>query len=297
MTPFVPSLLAAALSALGIWLLIRRFGSQLVDLPNERSSHTRPTPRSGGIAFVGAFLVAGTIASLLASEPAGTVVRRTVLILLPLWLVGIVDDVRGLPASFRYLVHLGVAVLAVSWFGAPPGVDALLESPWLGAIVAVIGVTALINFYNFMDGIDGLVGGVSTIQLAFFAFYLHQPVWWLLVAALVPFLVANWPPAKIFMGDSGSTVLGAAVALALLQSPDPVSLWSATAITIPIVGDAAFTVIRRLARRENIFEAHKAHVYQRLHQAGWSHGRVSGAYVGLTLLIGALVILGRATLG
>ncbi|MGB5811726.1 MAG: glycosyltransferase family 4 protein [Polyangiales bacterium] len=290
MTFFGLCLSSAALSGFGVWLLLKRFGSRLVDLPNERSSHTRPTPRSGGIAFVGAFLLATSIASLMVEGGERTQLQRTVMVLVPLWIVGIIDDVRGLPASLRYLVHLGVAVTAVTWFGPLPGVDAMLGSPWLSAFVAVIGVTALINFYNFMDGLDGLVAGTSTVQLAFFAFYLHQPVWWLLVAALIPFLLWNWPPAKVFMGDSGSTVLGGAVAVALLQAPDSIALWSATAVTVPVVGDAALTVIRRLLRRENIFEAHKTHVYQRLNQGGWSHGRVSGAYVGLTLIIAVAVL-------
>ena len=154
----------------------------------------------------------------------------------------------------------------------------------------MIGITALINFYNFMDGLDGIVGGTSAVQLAFFAWYLHQPLWWLLVAGLVAFLLWNWPPAKVFMGDSGSTVLGGAVALALLQAPDARTMWCAGAVTAPLVGDAVFTLLRRLVKREDIFEAHKSHIYQRLNQAGWSHGRVSSTYVALTLAIGVLVV-------
>ena len=152
----------------------------------------------------------------------------------------------------------------------------------------------MINFYNFMDGLDGLVGGTSAVQLAFFAVYLQQPEWWLLVAAVVPFLLANWPPARIFMGDSGSTVLGAAVAIALLRAPTPTLLCSAGLVTLPILGDATFTLFRRLLLRENIFEAHKSHVYQRLNQVGWSHGRVSTTYVALTLALALVVFVAGA---
>ena len=213
--------------------------------------------------------------------------------LAPLWLVGVIDDARGLSAGVRYLVQLLSAGLAVFLFGSFPGVDSILGSigaPWLTPLLSVVAITALINFYNFMDGLDGIVGGSCAIQLAFFALYLQQPSWWLLVAALVAFLFWNWPPAKIFMGDSGSTVLGGAVAIALLQAPDSKRMWCAGALTAPLLGDAVFTLLRRLSKREDIFEAHKSHIYQRLNQSGWSHGRVAGTYVGLTLPIAALVL-------
>ena len=275
--------LTATLSAIGIWLAIRKFGEQLVDIPNERSSHTLPTPRSGGIAFVAAFFVGASMAALFSEGSTRETLVHLVLTLIPLWVVGVVDDVRGLPASLRYLVHLGVAVLAVTWFGPLAGADAALGSPWLGAFVSVIAMTAMINFYNFMDGLDGLVGTTSAIQLVFFALYLQQPEWWLLVAALLPCLLANWPPARLFMGDSGSTVLGAAAAIALLRAPTPGALCTSGVVTLPILGDATLTLFRRLLRRENIFKAHKSHVYQRLNQSGWSHAQVSSVYVALTL--------------
>ena len=281
--------LTAASSAIAIWLAIRRFGEQLIDIPNERSSHTLPTPRSGGIAFGGAFFLGASMAAVFAQGSERETLVHLVLTLIPLWVVGIVGDVRGLPASLRYLVHLGVAVLAVTWFGPFAGADAALGSPWLGALVSVIAMTAMINFYNFMDGLDGLVGATSAIQLVFFALYLHQAEWWLLVAALLPCLMANWPPARLFMGDSGSTLLGAAAAIALLRAPTPSALWTAGLVTLPILGDATFTLTRRLLRRENIFEAHKSHLYQRLNQSGWSHAQVSSTYVALTLAIALLV--------
>ncbi|MBW2404628.1 MAG: glycosyltransferase family 4 protein [Deltaproteobacteria bacterium] len=238
-----------------------------MDLPTQRSSHTMPTPRGGGIAFVPAFLAVAA-------------------------LVGARDDSRGIPARVRYLVHLASGGLAVFWFGPLPGLEPIFGdfgAPWLGAVVTVFTFTALINFYNFMDGLDGIVGGTSAVQLAFFAFYLHQPVWWLLVAALLAFLLWNWPPAKIFMGDSGSTVLGGAVALALQHAPDAKTMWWAGAVTAPLLADAVFTLLRRLVQRENIFDAHKSHIYQRLNQSGWSHGRVSATYVAVTVLVAYLV--------
>ena len=150
--------LTAASSTIGIWLALHKFGEQLIDVPNERSSHTLPKPRSGGIAFVGAFFVGASMAAVLARGSDRETLVHLVLTLLPLWVVGIIDDVRGLPASIRYLVHLGVGVLAVTWFGPLADANATLGSPWLAAFVSVIAVTAMINFYNFMDGLDGIVG-------------------------------------------------------------------------------------------------------------------------------------------
>jgi UDP-N-acetylmuramyl pentapeptide phosphotransferase/UDP-N-acetylglucosamine-1-phosphate transferase len=290
------SLLSFALSWAGIWIVARRFSDRLIDVPNPRSSHTQPTPRGGGIAFVAAFLVTSAIATfVVTAKPGGTpsLLEGSILVLMPLWAVGAVDDARGLSVRLRYLVQLVSAGLAVFLFGPFPGFDALLGqlgAPWLTPLLSVIAFTAVINFYNFMDGLDGLVGGCCAVQLAFFALYLNQLGWWLLVAALVAFLFWNWPPAKIFMGDSGSTVLGGAVGLALLGTPDARTMWWAGAVTAPLLGDAVLTLLRRLFKRENIFDAHRSHVYQRLNQSGWSHGRVASIYVALTMLIAGLVM-------
>ncbi len=291
----VLSLLAFVLSWVGIWTLRRHFAARFMDLPNLRSSHTLPTPRAGGVAFVAAFLAAVIVAgSIVPTQDRGTLpaLYRVALVLLPLWLVGAADDSRGISARARYAVQLGSAGLAVYWFGPLPALEPILGDaghPWLGAAVSVLAVTALINFYNFMDGLDGIVGGCSAVQLGFFALYLHQPVWWLLVAALLAFLLWNWPPAKVFMGDSGSTVLGGATGIALLHAPSPKTMWLAAAVTAPLLVDAVFTLLRRASKRENIFEAHKSHIYQRLNQSGWSHARVSGTYVALTLAVALLV--------
>jgi UDP-N-acetylmuramyl pentapeptide phosphotransferase/UDP-N-acetylglucosamine-1-phosphate transferase len=147
-------------------------------------------------------------------------------------------------------------------------------------------MTAVINFYNFMDGLDGLVAGTTLIQLGFLAFYLNQPLLWLIFAAILGFLYWNWSPAKIFMGDAGSTVLGATIACSLLNNHnDTLQAWSALAITLPLLGDAIYTLIRRLIKRENIFKAHRSHLYQRLQQIGWSHAQVSSTYIAITIII------------
>ncbi|MCA1994067.1 MAG: glycosyltransferase family 4 protein, partial [Coleofasciculus sp. S288] len=300
-------LLAVASFLLGILVtavIKHHFSHQLLDIPNERSSHTRPTPRGGGLGFIIAFAVTGLIASLLANSFPQFLTNQLIhpnpafvwLILTPLVLIGIIDDQRSVPAAVRYLVQLSVAGIAIAYFGSFP-------QPWLAdfgivgsiAVLAltVIGMTALINFYNFMDGLDGLVAGVTTVQLGFLGYYLNQPLLWLLAAAILGFLWWNWSPAKIFMGDAGSTVLGASVAIALLNANEPIQAWSALAVTLPLIGDAIYTLICRLSRGENIFKAHRSHLYQRLQQAGWSHAQVASTYIIAT----GIIIVAITTLG
>lgn len=297
---FAVFLLAIASFLLGVvvvGVIKHRFSQQLLDIPNDRSSHTQPTPRGGGLGFVIAFAITGTMASVLASYfPQLLPSQLTTpnpgflwLILMPLVVIGIIDDQRGVPAGVRYLVQLTAAGVAIAYFGSFP-------LPWLvhfglvGQILAValtlIGMTAVINFYNFMDGLDGLVAGVTALQLGFLGYYLNQPLFWLLAAALLGFLRWNWYPAKIFMGDAGSTVLGASVAIALLNTNNnPIQAWSALAVTLPLLSDAIYTLIRRLMRGENIFKAHRSHLYQRLQQAGWSHAQVASTYIAATGII------------
>jgi UDP-N-acetylmuramyl pentapeptide phosphotransferase/UDP-N-acetylglucosamine-1-phosphate transferase len=149
-------------------------------------------------------------------------------------------------------------------------------------------MTALINFYNFMDGLDGLVAGITIIQLGFIALIGNQPLWFLMIAAIIGFLWWNWSPAKIFMGDVGSTFLGALVAIALLNYAHNYSVtqsWSALTITLPIVGDTTYTLICRMRRGENIFQSHRTHLYQRLQKLGWSHSQVTISYMIFTSAI------------
>ncbi len=259
----------------------------LLDIPNDRSSHTQPTPRGGGLGFVIAFALTSMAIALYDWQSVGRDVVTIWAALIPLVIVGVFDDRGDVPARIRYLVQLSAAGIAIVAFGAFP-------QPWLAPfgtvgmaiaiVLTVIGMTALINFYNFMDGLDGLVAGVSVVQLTYLAIEINQPILLLLVVALLGFLWWNWSPAKIFMGDVGSTVLGATIAIALLhQSDDPVRAWSSLAITLPLIADAIYTLIRRLIRKENIFKPHRTHLYQRLQQSGWNHAQVAAAYILVTI--------------
>ncbi len=299
------SLITLLLSLLTTGWLKQCFSQNLLDIPNDRSSHSQPTPRGGAVGFIIAF-AAITLSTPIFSSYFPKFFRENLFsvsqpfllqlwaILTPLALIGFFDDKHNLPARIRYLVQVTVGGITLFCFGPFP-------QPWLNELglpgeiflysLTLIAITALINFYNFMDGLDGLVAGVTAVQLGFLALYLNQPLWWPLVAGLLGFLWWNWSPAKIFMGDVGSTVLGAVVAIALLNEDNPIPAWNALAITLPLTADAIYTLTRRLIRRENIFKAHRSHLYQRLQQAGWSHSQVASTYIGCTLLIALSILL------
>lgn len=275
------------LSLIAVGMIKKLFSQQLLDVPNERSSHVQPTPRGGGLGFIIAFAVTSAIAYAL-KLPVNPHLDWW-LILIPLVIIGIIDDRQEVSALIRYMVQLGVGIVAVVKYGSIP-------FPWLGEagtvggaiaiILTVISITALINFYNFMDGLDGLAAGCSLIQFAFFAYYLQEPILVLLVGALGGFLYWNWSPAKIFMGDVGSTFLGATVAVTLLNhANNPSQAWSALPVIFPFVGDAIYTILGRLRDGENVFQPHRRHLYQRLQKSGWGHGQVSGTYMLGTALV------------
>jgi UDP-N-acetylmuramyl pentapeptide phosphotransferase/UDP-N-acetylglucosamine-1-phosphate transferase len=273
-----------------VYWLKQNFSKTLLDIPNDRSTHTQPTPRGGGLGFIIAFGLAYAIAAV--TRTFGNTVEiipswTLWYTLIPLAILGFLDDRYNLSARTRYMVQLGSSGIAVACFGIFP-------QPWftdlgigglaIAAVLTVIGMTALINFYNFMDGLDGLVAGITVVQLTFLGWYSHQPMLYFLASAIMGFLYWNWSPAKIFMGDVGSTGLGAIIAIALLNHHSDVSTaWSAVAITLPISADATYTICRRLRLGENIFKAHRSHIYQRLQIRGWSHAQVAYVYIGLTV--------------
>jgi Fuc2NAc and GlcNAc transferase len=269
----VPSLMA---SALACWLLLRglipQLRQRLLDQPNSRSSHHQPTPRGGGVAFV---LVA-VVASLLALGSGERSATATLpLLALPLALVGFLDDRHNLPASWRYGVQLATALVLVLLSPLP--------WPWLALPLLLITATAVINFTNFMDGLDGLVAGCMAVTLGALDFKVSAPLpLWALVGALLGFLLWNWSPAKVFMGDVGSPFLGAVFAGLVLQAPSWPETLGLLLVATPLLADACLCVPRRLLARQPVFQAHRLHLFQRLHQAGWTHAQVASLYISAT---------------
>ena len=288
--------LAVALAAFAAWWLLRallpKLRRRLLDQPNARSSHSQPTPRGGGVAFVlvaAAASPVGWFGAAFSGQPglAGTQLAMVALPLLalPLAVVGFLDDRHNLSAGLRYGVQLATALLVIL---ASP-----LPLPWLALPLLLIAATAVINFTNFMDGLDGLVAGCMAVALAGVALRLAAP-WpiWALVGALLGFLIWNWSPAKVFMGDVGSTFLGAVFAGLVLQAPSWQEALGLLLVATPLLGDACLCVPRRLLSGQQVLQAHRLHLFQRLHQAGWPHARVSSLYIGATAVLALALFWG-----
>jgi len=280
------------------WLLLRvlipQLRRRLLDEPNARSSHCQPTPRGGGLAFVA---VASAYSGLALLSAPGFAVASLPLLAAPLALVGLLDDRHNLPASWRYGVQLFTAALMlglsplVQRFGLAAASGSWVLLPFLALLL--IAVTAVINFTNFMDGLDGLVAGCMAVSIAALTIALAAP-WplWALVGSLLGFLLWNWSPAKVFMGDVGSTFLGAAFAGLVLQASSWPQALGLLLVATPLLGDACLCVPRRLLTGQRVFQAHRLHLFQRLHQAGWPHSRVSLTYIAATAVLAVAMLAG-----
>ena len=268
--------------------VMRRFAlvHSVLDVPNERSSHSTATPRGGGLAIV---LVVSAAIAILAS--LARVQPRLLMALLggiAVAGIGFVDDRRSVRAGLRLAVHAGAALWALVWVGGLPVLrvgDQILQLGWAGDALALLGIVWTLNLFNFMDGIDG----IAASEAAFVAFAgaalslsgghasnasATAPVFG---AACCGFLVWNWPPAKIFLGDVGSGYLGYVIAVLALDAArdNPVAIWIWLLLGGVFFVDATVTLIRRLVRGEHVHEAHRSHAYQWLARRWRSHRRVT----------------------
>jgi UDP-N-acetylmuramyl pentapeptide phosphotransferase/UDP-N-acetylglucosamine-1-phosphate transferase len=285
-----PVSFSIVLGASACWFLLRAIipvlARRLLDQPNARSSHQQPTPRGGGVAFVLVAALANVIFLVgVHLRPLDLLQSGLLLIAVPLSVVGFFDDRYSLSASCRYGAQVFTALLLL-WLSPIPLF-------WLMLPLVLVAVTAIINFTNFMDGLDGLVAGCMAVALSALALKLTAP-WplWALVGALLGFLLWNWSPAKVFMGDVGSTFLGAVFAGLVLQAPNWPEALGLLLVATPLLGDACFCVPRRLLAGQRVFQAHRLHLFQRLHQAGWPHARVSSLYIAATAVLALALLAG-----
>jgi len=266
---------------------------QLLDIPGQRSSHSQPTPRGGGLAIIASFLLLVLVAGwqqgfsplLVALLGAACCVA----------ILGFADDHGHIPAGWRLLGHLAAAVWAVYWLGLPQvSLFGIEPGVWLHVPV-VLYLAWLLNLFNFMDGIDGIASleAISVSLGALLVYWLSSPTLPLsadlllgLVAATAGFLLWNLPPAKIFMGDVGSGTLGIILAIFALESSlhNPLWFWAWQILLAVFIADASYTLLRRLLRGEKVYQAHRSHAYQRAARALASHGRVSLAVALINLL-------------
>lgn len=277
----------------------------LVDTPNERSSHVQPTPRGGGLSFVVVAPIL-TVAVLFMpgiSMPPG----MPALICGALVVAGVslVDDRWRLPVLVRFGAHGAGALIILAGGGylhevALPGGILLSLGSW-GLPLTFIWIVGLTNAYNFMDGIDGLAAGqavVAAVTMAWLSLLRGADVaaWAMLVisGSVLGFLLHNWPPAKIFMGDVGSAFLGFTFAswaiLARGTGTDSLPFLAWAVVLAPFIFDTTTTLISRIVRRQRWYQSHCEHFYQRLIRRGWSHLAVTSLYLGITAFLGIVTI-------
>ena len=273
----------------------------ILDHPNERSSHARPTPRGGGLAVVASVIVVWSAGALLLAEEPGVAV--VVLAALPLAAVSWLDDLRGLPVAVRFAAQ---AVAVAAGVATLPGLlfQGLLP-PALDHVLVGLGWLWFVNLFNFMDGIDGISGveaaavggGIGIVALVTgwrpdMAFHGLT-----LAAAAIGFLRWNWHPARIFLGDVGSVPLGYLLGWLLLTAATAGYWVPALLLPLYYLADATLTLLLRLARRERVWHAHRSHFYQGAARAKGSHAAVAGAVLAADLGLMALAVAAVAVPG
>ncbi|MDP2759226.1 MAG: glycosyltransferase family 4 protein [Sideroxyarcus sp.] len=277
-------LLALLVTVLAIAvILFSKFSKAIQDIPNDRSLHSKPVPRTGGIALVlGVFAGWGLMAV--------SIPWWLWLPLFMLFLVSLRDDMRSLPVKQRLLAHLAGAALLVAGSGV---ID---QHGWLVAVAVFLLAAWMIDLYNFMDGSDGLAGGMALFGFSCYAIAALivnddtlAILCFTIAAAALGFLLFNFHPAKIFMGDAGSIPLGFLVAALGVWGwlRDDWAPWFPLLVFSPFIVDASVTLLKRTLRGAKITEAHREHYYQRAVQMGWGHRNVALAEYVLMLGVGA----------
>ena len=276
------------------------------DRPNLRSAHLDPTPRIGGIGIVLAFLLCGCL--LLGPDLWRSPELAVLGSILAISALGLIEDVRGVSIAKRLAVQIFVATSLVLFLRSTGASPILTASGIQGAMIIAVTIFSIVwitNVYNFMDGIDGLAAGqavIASLAVAIVAFLsgsdLTGGLMLLLACASMGFLVFNFPPATVFMGDVSSTAIGFAFAtLPLLPSSSqtPIPVWL-LAIAMFLL-DATVTLVRRALHGEDIFQAHRSHLYQRPLTFGVGHLPIMATGWGAMLIAGACAIAWVGTTG
>lgn len=280
----VVGLASISASAFSLYFLIPYLEKKaFLDVPNERSSHTKITPRGGGMgALIGVFV--GVLTAFLLDIPLPDYSFFIGLLLMAV--TSFADDRKSLLVSVRLAAHflaIGIVLYHTGGLQRLPFPSPLdLELGLAGYLIAAIWILSVINFFNFLDGIDGFAGSQAMV-----AGIAYCAVMWgdstAIVSACIAlgvlgFLFYNWHPAKIFMGDVGSVSLGFAFATlpfyAHSQNGAEGIVYSTAIFLWFFLADGAFTLIRRALNKEKLWEAHRSHLYQRLNKSGWAHDKV-----------------------
>jgi UDP-N-acetylmuramyl pentapeptide phosphotransferase/UDP-N-acetylglucosamine-1-phosphate transferase len=294
---------AAALAWAATWAVLRslvRF--EVYDRPNPRSSHARPKPRGGGLALIPVVLFAWiAAASWLDAAPPGFWLALAAAA--GLAVVSWLDDLKGLPAGLRLAVQALAVALGLAVMEGEGAVFQGLLPPLLDRVAAGVLWLWFVNLFNFMDGIDGIAGveasslGLGLVLVGVLAGWPDASVALpaLLAAATLGFLVWNWAPAKLFLGDVGSVALGYLLGWLLLGAAVTGDWAAAVILPLYYLADATITLVKRGARGAKVWRAHREHFYQRAVQGGSSHGRVAIQVLACNAVL--IVFAGAAALG
>ncbi|WP_434705441.1 glycosyltransferase family 4 protein [Pseudomonas sp. Z1-12] len=290
---FVLLLLSTGTSLVLTWIL-RSYAihKNIIDIPGGRSSHTIPTPRGGGLAFVIVFLLALPLLAgndFLSWSAAWAMLGAGIGVAV----LGFLDDHGHIAARWRLLGHFSAAIWALCWLSGLPTINLFgheFALGWFGHVLAVVYLVWMLNLYNFMDGIDGIasveaicvcLGACVIYWLGGFNGLIVAPL--MLAMVVAGFLYWNFPPARIFMGDAGSGFLGIILGLLSLQAAwvSPKLLWVWLILLGVFIVDATVTLMRRLLRGDKVYEAHRSHAYQ-------FASRQYGRHLPVTLAVGAI---------
>ncbi len=280
---------AAVILTLGIRYYARH--KELLDHPNDRSSHVIPTPKGGGLAIMVTFY--GALTYLYLQTQVDAKLFFALLSALPVVIVSLIDDIYPLSAKIRFTVQLVSAAAALYVLGGVNAINFILfslDGVWLN-VIALFGIIWMTNLYNFLDGIDGYAGS-QALFAGLAAYFLFGNETALLVAvATAGFLLFNWHKASIFMGDVGSAPLGFIFAVFMLYDASTPDFLAWLMLLSLFWFDATLTLIRRAKRGEKLSQAHKKHAYQRLIQSGLSHDKVVLLAMGLNAVIFIVLFL------
>ena len=264
------------------------FRAGILDLPNSRSSHDSPTARGGGLAILGVWTAALIIIHLAGGLPESLTYALLIGGLL-VGSIGFLDDRRGVSPTARIIVHFvsgGLFMALVNPTLEVQFAQYVLSNQVIGWILAIVLIVWLINLFNFMDGVDGIAGTeaafvmIGAVIVGTFTpgerdpvFYAVENLQLIFASACLGFLVWNWPPARIFLGDVGSGLLGFVIGAFLVYSVSQglLNVWTWLILTGVFVVDATLTLLRRLLGGERWYEAHRSHAYQRVARRAQSH--------------------------
>lgn len=280
LTIITAPLLSFVLSFISILWLIKTQSNWILDHPNSRSLHVKPIPRSGGLGVLSAVIITWLVYWV--ALPATLWIGIILLIV-----ISLIDDARGTPVWSRLLVQsAAVMIFAIGLLHDHYG--------WWQILCIAVMIVWITNLYNFMDGSDGLAGGMAVIGFGHYGWFAALEgndhfalINFTIAAAAFAFLLHNFHPARIFLGDAGSVPLGfLAAVLGIMGWADGLwAAWFPLLVFSPFIADATVTLFKRMSHGKKIWEAHREHYYQRMVQSGWGHRNT--ALFGYALMLGA----------